>query len=129
MDPERARRGFASADMRECVPTGTARVLLDYDRPDGSGRHRPLGRSAGERGCRAAHDRVWRAPRIDLYADDRLGVRILSDLAGRLFAAGYHFGATETAAQLIEQFPPNTRPVIDFVSPEPEPRGPLGELD
>jgi hypothetical protein len=66
---------------------------------------------------------------IDLYEGDQLGLRVLSDFAGRLFAAGYHFGATETAAQLIEQLPPHTKPIIDFVSPVPEPRGRLGELD
>jgi hypothetical protein len=66
---------------------------------------------------------------LDLHADHNLALVLLADLSGRLFEAGYHFGATETAASILQQMPPELRATIEVALRELPPRGPLGDLD
>jgi hypothetical protein len=61
---------------------------------------------------------------VDLHADDKLALRILSDFANRLFAAGYHFGATEVLASVLDRYP-NLE--VNVVSNPPDHSGLLGE--
>ncbi len=64
---------------------------------------------------------------LDLAADDQLGFRIMSDLAGRMYATGSRDAMAETTAQFIEQLPPNLNVTIGSVTVVPE--GPLGAFD
>jgi len=64
---------------------------------------------------------------LDLHADDHLALRILSDLASRLYAAGSRDATAETIAQFIEQLPPGAN--VNLESPTVVPEGPLGDFD
>lgn len=64
---------------------------------------------------------------IDLGGEDQLGFRIMSDLAGRMYATGSRDAMAETTAQFIEQLPPNMNVTIGSVTVVPE--GPLGDFD
>jgi hypothetical protein len=64
---------------------------------------------------------------IDLAADDQLGLRIMSDLAGRMYATGSRDAMAETTAQFIEQLPPKMKVTIGSITVVPE--GPLGDFD
>jgi hypothetical protein len=64
---------------------------------------------------------------LTLDADDNLGLRVLSDLAMRVFAAGFRFGVTETTARFLEQLPPNVSVAFRPAPPDAADTGPLGE--